>query len=413
MFYGGAAGGGKSDALLMAALQYVDVPGYAALILRRTYKDLSEPGALMDRANTWLQGTDAKGRKGGTEWHFPSGARLVFGHVQYHREAESQFSGAEFHYIGIDELTRGWEERTYQFLMSRIRRPAKGSMRFLSAGMDGTTIADVPLRMRSASNPGGGGHDWVKKRFVNPATAEGVFIPAKLSDNPHLAQEEYEATLMRLDPVTRERLLRGDWDIQEAGAVFNAGDFKFVAERPTGKRIKWCRYWDFAATDSLQAADPDWTVGALVGVDRREGQWYLADIVRVQKDPHGVESTVKFVAETDGRKVPVVIEQEPGSSGKLVIDHFKRHILLGFEVHGDRPSGPKVERSRPMAGAVASGNYHLVTNPDDPVTWLGDFIHEVEMFPSAHAGAHDDQVDATSGGFNWLAAKRSGSGLIA
>ena len=58
-FYGGAAGGGKSIALLMAALQYVDVPGYAAIIFRRSYADLSLPGALMDRAHEWLGSTDA------------------------------------------------------------------------------------------------------------------------------------------------------------------------------------------------------------------------------------------------------------------------------------------------------------------------------------------------------------------
>jgi len=60
VLYGGAAGGGKSDALLMAALQYVDVPGYRALLLRRTFADLALPGALMDRAETWLAGTDAR-----------------------------------------------------------------------------------------------------------------------------------------------------------------------------------------------------------------------------------------------------------------------------------------------------------------------------------------------------------------
>src|SRR4051812_7334087 len=74
--YGGAAGGGKSDALLMAALQYVDVPGYSALILRRTFPDLALPGAIMDRSKEWLHGTDAHWNENERRWTFPSGATL-------------------------------------------------------------------------------------------------------------------------------------------------------------------------------------------------------------------------------------------------------------------------------------------------------------------------------------------------
>ena len=81
-FYGGAAGGGKSDALLMAALQFVDVPGYAALLLRRTYAELEKADGLIPRAEEWLAGTDARRLDGGKKWVFPSGARLEFGHVQ-------------------------------------------------------------------------------------------------------------------------------------------------------------------------------------------------------------------------------------------------------------------------------------------------------------------------------------------
>ena len=83
--YGGQAGGGKSSALLMAALQYVDVPGYAALLLRRTYADLSLPGALMDRAADWLQPTDAHWNDTAKTWTFPSGATVTFGYLETER----------------------------------------------------------------------------------------------------------------------------------------------------------------------------------------------------------------------------------------------------------------------------------------------------------------------------------------
>jgi predicted phage terminase large subunit-like protein len=400
----------NSDALLMAALSYVDVPGYSALILRRTFNDLNEPGALMDRARKWLSKTDAKAVRGGREWDFPSGARLVFGHVQYHREAEEQFSGAEFQYIGIDELTRGWEERTYEFLLSRIRRPSETNSWRMQAAPDGTTLADVPLRMRSATNPGGSGHSWVKRRFINEETkGNRIFIPSLLQDNPHLNQEEYEHALMQLDPVTRERLLRGDWDIVEAGAVFSRDTFQFQMEIPTGKDVKWARCWDFAATDAGAKDEPDFTVGALVGMGP-DGKWYLADIQRVQMDTDKVERLVYNTAMADGRRVPIVIEQEPGSAGKVVISHFTRNILQGWEVHGDRPTGSKSERARPWAAAASSGNFFICSNPDNPKGWVPDFFNEVELFPTPRI--HDDQVDAVSGAFNWLAENRRGGGLV-
>jgi hypothetical protein len=198
--YGGAAGGGKSDALLMAALQYVDQPGYAALLLRRTYKDLSLPGALMSRAEQWLAPTDAKWNGETKTWTFPSGATLTFGYLQTSKD-KFQYQGAEFNFVGFDEATQ-FAEDDYTYLFSRLRR------------LEGSVI---PGRMRCASNPGGEGHEWVKRRFVTGASREGrIFIPAQLADNPSLDQAAYLRSLLNLDAVTREQLLNGDWDIRPA-----------------------------------------------------------------------------------------------------------------------------------------------------------------------------------------------------
>lgn len=125
VFYGGAAGGGKSDAILMSALQYVDVPGYSALIIRRTYADLALPGAIMDRAIDWLSKSGARKRENGKLWEFPTAgkdATLQFGYAQTHADI-TRYQGAEFQFIGVDELTH-FEERTYRYLFSRLRGPA-------------------------------------------------------------------------------------------------------------------------------------------------------------------------------------------------------------------------------------------------------------------------------------------------
>src|SRR6266536_3334144 len=104
-FYGGAAFGGKSAALLMAALQYVDVPGYAALLLRRSFPQLSQPGMLIPLADEWLGPTDARSRDGGREWVFPSGAVLRFGHVR-DEQAIYNYQGGAYQFVGFDELTQ-------------------------------------------------------------------------------------------------------------------------------------------------------------------------------------------------------------------------------------------------------------------------------------------------------------------
>ena len=233
VFYGGAAGGGKSSCLLMEALKYVHVTKYSALILRRTYADLAKPGAIMDRSKEWLKGTNARWNEQKKEWTFPSGAKLTFGYLDTEND-KYQYQGAEFQFIGFDELTQ-FTESQYRYLFSRLRR---------------LSTSDIPIKMRSASNPGGIGGKWVYERFVpenfTPDDAveekvwikEGVdeetgkilpryFVPARLDDNPHLDRDEYELSLSELDTVTRAQLRRGDWQIQVRGDILYMWDERF------------------------------------------------------------------------------------------------------------------------------------------------------------------------------------------
>lgn len=225
VFYGGAAGDGKSSALLMAALEFVDVPNYSALLLRRTYADLSKQGALMDRAKEWLTGTGAQWNEQRKMWTFPSGARLAFGYLETEND-KFQYQGAEYQFIGFDELSQ-FTKTQYAYLFSRLRRLKDSS---------------VPIRMRSGSNPGGIGSQWVNERFIpegftpddaveekvwtkldyDEETGEEItryFVPARLDDNPFLDQTEYELSLRELDPVTRAQLRRGDWQITVRGDI--------------------------------------------------------------------------------------------------------------------------------------------------------------------------------------------------
>lgn len=200
----------------MGALEHRDVPGYSALILRRTFQDLAKPGALLDRAHSWLTGSGARWNEQKKQWRFPSGAVLAFGYLENDIDIY-QYQSAEYQYIAYDELTQ-FTERQYIYLFSRLRR------------LEGV---EVPLRMRSASNPGGIGAEWVASRFIPDdwlpehgrqlAVIEKdgrAFVPAKLADNPYLDQASYEQSLTELDDVTKAQLLEGDWQVRERGNIF-------------------------------------------------------------------------------------------------------------------------------------------------------------------------------------------------
>jgi phage terminase large subunit-like protein len=201
--YGGAAGGGKSSAILMDASLGVDFPGYSAVIFRRSYADLALPNAIMDRSKQWWMGTAAKWNDNDKEWTFPSGAKVTFAYLK-HENDKFRYQGAEFQYIAFDELTQ-FTRAQYSYLRSRLRRVR---------GMP------VALRMGNTSNPGGVGHEWVYEEFVKGTDPARVFIPAALDDNPHLNRAEYVENLQDLDDITREQLLKGVWVQDETGHPF-------------------------------------------------------------------------------------------------------------------------------------------------------------------------------------------------
>jgi predicted phage terminase large subunit-like protein len=433
VLFGGAAGGGKSDAVLMAALQYVDVPGYSALILRRTFADLVLPGAIMDRAKSWLAGTPAHMHDGGKSYTFPSGAKLQFGYLAKDDD-KYRYQSAEFQFIGFDELTQWPEEKTFTWMNSRIRRPSLACLncntavsRETTAGRtnlwkhttrdgrqkcgpkkifpdpkvlaqypdapDGSSVFNVPLRMRAATNPGGRGAHWVKSRFIDPRTKDkkAIFVPSMLTDNPSLDQDSYRESLEYLDPVERERLLNGDWDITEGGDMFDRADFWPTEAAPLGgpdiKRVRW---WDMAASESDGS---DYTVGALCSLDN--GIFVIEDIIRVQKRPHELEKLVAHTAQMDGLRVHVRMEQEPGSSGKALVDHYRRNVVRGFNFDGYRSTGPKQARASALASYVKKSKHVQMVI----ARWNREFLDEMEAFPN---GANDDQVDGVSSGFNYL-----------
>jgi len=382
LMYGGAGGGGKTDLLLMFALQYVDAPGYAALLLMRTTADLKLPGALIDRSQEWLGGTDAKWKEQDKQWVFPSGATLNFGYLE-HENDKYRYKSSEFQFIGFDELTQ-FAETQYVYLFTRLRR---------------LMGYPVPLRVRSGTNPDGPGYEWVKQRFIIEGLANGrIYIPARLSDNPYLDKDAYTHSLMNLDPITRKRIMDGDWSVRPGGKKFKREWFEIVDDVPLGLRI--VRYWDMAGTEPKPGKDPDYMAGAKVGVSP-EGIYYILDMRRLRASPLEGENLIKRTALIDGVAVSIRMEQEGGDSGKRVIDYYTRIVLQGYDFRGHRPTGPKEVRANPVSSQAEAGNVKLLRGE-----WINDFLDEAVAFPTT--GVHDDQIDALSGAIAVLA---DGSGF--
>ncbi len=389
--YGGAAGGGKSDALLMTALQYVDVAGYSALLLRRTFADLALPGALMERSSDWLAGTDAKWDDREKTWSFPEGATLTFGYLATEKD-KYRYQSAEFQFIGFDELTQ-FSESQYRYLFSRLRRG------------DGV---DVPLRMRAASNPGGAGHGWVYDRFMPDLSAEAmehrrktgrIFIPAKLADNPHIDRVAYRKGLAELDEIERQQLEDGLWVSDPAGKPFlrewwrRQNRYDQERDRPLLRGVVG-RYhsWDTATKDKEQHAFTALVVGELT-------EDYRLLITLAWRD----KLTVPFLAgkvrekatagNGDGKLEAVVIEDKSSGTGVVQTlglgDDWLAERLVAFQPHN---YGDKVQRAQ-QAALWCKRDCVLLPHPSADAPWLFEFEKQLFGFPDVDS---KDWVDALS-----------------
>ena len=212
VLYGGAAGGGKSYAMIIDPLRNCHRKAHRALILRRSMPELRE---MIDKSRELypLAFPGAKFKEVEKLWNFPSGAKVEFGFLE--RDADVyRYQGQAYSWIGFDEITHLPTEFSWNYLASRLR----------------TTDPEIQTYLRCTANPGGVGSHWVKNRYILPSEhnssflgKDGLtrkFIPARLADNPYLAEDGvYEQMLKSLPPTQRQQLLEGNWDVAE-GAAF-------------------------------------------------------------------------------------------------------------------------------------------------------------------------------------------------
>lgn len=258
VLYGGSAGSGKSYALLADPMRYFNNSNFSGLILRRTNDELRE---LIWKSQELYPKIypEAKWQEKKSQWVFPSGGKLWMTYLERDEDV-LRYQGLSFSYIAFDELTQYATPFAWNYMRSRLR----------------STDPTLPLFQRATTNPGGRGHGWVKKMFVDPAPGnikfaatdidtgktltfpeghekEGQplfyrrFIPATLKDNPYLMKDgQYEANLLALPEMQRRQLLEGDWAVADGAAFPEFKQSVHVCEPfdipPDWRRFRSCDY---------------------------------------------------------------------------------------------------------------------------------------------------------------------------
>ena len=412
--YGGAAGGGKSFALLLEPLRHIGNSQFGAVIFRRTLADVKKQGSLLDTSMGIYGAIGGRIRLDTLEWKFAGGAKIGFGHLE-HEPTVLDWQGAQVPLLCFDELTH-FTRSQFFYMLSRNRstcgiRPYVRATTnpdadswvadLISWWIDPITGSSIPERagvLRWFARIGdiivwadsaaelSGSHPGCEPKSL-------TFIPARLDDNKILvtADPGYRANLMALPLVERERLLGGNWKIRPAaGLYFRRHWCKVVDAVPAGTRF--VRGWDLAATPKAENNDPDWTTGTKIG-RQPDGRFIVAHHLRMREAPLAVERALLNTASGDGRDVAIALPQDPAQAGKSQAANYVR-LLAGYDVRVQSIGGDKATRFSAFSAQAEAGNVDVLRGP-----WNDDWLTALEAFPES---AHDDDVDSTAEAFNRL-----------
>lgn len=429
--YGGAAGGGKTYALLMENARHMNNSGFGSVIFRRNSTQITNEGGLWDTARSIYTGMGAIMTKSPRPMaKFPSGAKITFSHLQYD-DTVYDYQGAQIPLICFDELTH-FSKTQFFYMLSRNR-----------------STCGVRPYVRATCNPDA--DSWVRKfidwwidddgypidercgviRYffqkdneiiwgdtkealmdeygINSADIKSVtFISASIYDNKKLLEvnPEYLGSLKALSTVEQGRLLLGNWNIKpSAGLYFKRSQVRIVDTIPS-RIVSIARGWDLAATEiSDSNEDPDRTAGVLMA-RMENGMFIVLHAHREAYQSSDVRRLVRMSA-TQDREIyncnTILVPQDPGQAGKEQAQSYAK-MLAGFKIVSNRVSGDKTTRAEPLAAQWQIGNVLILKGE-----WNDRYLAEMEGFPDL---LHDDLVDASSEAFNYIANTADWSGLI-
>lgn len=423
--FGGAAGGGKTYALLAEPLKHIDNPEFGAVIFRRTIPEIIHEGALWDEAKKIYPDYGSKSNENQRQFRFPKGAKISFSHMQREEDKES-WKSAQIPLIEFDQLET-FTKSQFFYMLSRnrsmsgikpyIRATANPEPGWLADFLDwwidddGYAILERSGKIRWMVNENdkiywSSDREKLQREHPRSTPKSVTFIVSTVFDNQILLEKDpqYLANLQALPLVDRERLLGdakrgGNWHIKpSAGKVFNRSWFEIVPAVPAGGRI--VRFWDLAATEkeisrAKKAKDPDYTAsckGKIV-----DGIIYILDVTNEQMSPARTDTTMKNTATQDqvgGYRVAIRFEMEGGASGKRDASNIVK-MLAGFDVQPRKPLGDKITRAKPLAAQALAGNVKLLQGE-----WNEEFLSQLHGQPDS--APHDDMMDAASGMYNEL-----------
>ncbi len=430
--YGGAAGGGKTYALLMEPLRYMEVAGYRAVIFRNQFNQINSSGGLWDESSKMYRGIRGAvgARSPKYHWIFRKKASLYFDFL--HRDDDVyKWQGSQITFIGFDELTH-FSERQFFYMLSRNRSVCgvKPYVRatcnpdadswvagFIAWWIDPETGYPIPERsgkirwmvrldeviqwfgsreeaVRAALDKG------MEEQEAETMPKSVTFIASTLEDNKILLESDpgYLANLQALTLVERERLLYGNWKIRAAaGLLFQRTKVNLLESLPEDV-VLWCRGWDLAATAEDEGGNPAYTAGVLIG-KRKNGRYVVADVINRRCSSAEVRELIKMTCMTDRAtygRVTTRLPQDPGQAGKAQAQSFLK-FLSGFLVKILPESGDKVTRAEPFSAqwlglaGMEKGTVDVLA-----ADWNEMYFNQMESFPQSK---FKDMVDASSSAF--------------
>mgnify|MGYP001143290673 FL=1 len=428
--YGGAAGGGKTYALLLEAVRHTNNPKFGAVIFRRQSIQITQEGGLWDSSYEVYGGIKGAVPKTSPRYHwkFKTGARVGFAHIDGDRDL-GKWQGSQIALIGFDELTH-FTKKQFFYMMSR-NRSASGIDPYIRATCNpdaDSWVADFiswwidqdtgyPISERSGIirymvhmndiiswfDTEDEGIDFAKQHGLDEYKAKKsvksvTFIASTLQDNKILMENDpgYLANLLALTEVEKERLLNGNWKIKpSAGSFFKRTQIGDILTSIPNDIVAICRGWDLAATDEDENKEAAYTAGVLIA-KRACGRFLIMDVVNKQLKAGDVRKLIMTTTKADNAKyrkyctVRQRLPQDPGQAGKEQAGSYI-NMLAGYNVVTRPESGSKESRAEPMAAQWQQGFFDVMEGE-----WNEEYFNQLESFPESK---FKDMVDAGSSAF--------------
>ena len=448
VFYGGSAGGGKTYAILLDVLKYVDCPDAYLVFFRNTMKQIERtlwPEAK-DMYHNFLHDVDGRILPGAAIKEqakvivFPSGAKVEFSFLDNEAEIKKNWQGAQLTGAYFEEFGNH-SEFAFNYVRTRMRskskyrsfirctlnpEPGHFCLKYLARFICQKTGYAIKEFSGKAAyyifDKGEVITSWdaqeIIDKYPNKKPRKYTFIPSSLKDNPKMMEvnEDYEEDLKSNDPANAELLLHGNWLWKPcANGIFDRSSIKYVDKVPLG--CTYIRAWDKASSKPAKEGgtskqlDPDYTASIKFGKDKDGNIYVMGDyvrdpdgnqIARIRETPGPRDNHIEKQAYSDGDDVVIIMPKDPGQAGVVeVAESSKKLQALGFTVKQD-PSPPnksKRLRFEPFVSACYVGNVYWVKSSFSPAVW--DYmILELENFDGdKNNGYHDDLVDVCSSAY--------------